>query len=215
MLDSHITEFLSDFRRGTHAILFYDTPENKQEVLFHHLKYGHDGNEGLAYVCSEETPQQIRTGMKKFGMDADNMRSRNRLVIDNYDSVYIVNGEVNIARIATQFKGLSERYLASGLNGLRCSAEMSCFFKHNMVKELIDYEYAMHRRLSIPAEGICAYNVRELTERNQLGIVMDLVRAHDPVLFTGPMGNLLLKPEKVKKEDIEKTMQIRIRTTSF
>lgn len=85
MLDSQISEFLANFRRGTHAVLFYDTPENKREVLFNHLKYGHQGNEGLNYICSEETTQQIRMGMKKFGIDADNMRSKNRLTINNYD----------------------------------------------------------------------------------------------------------------------------------
>ena len=103
MLDNQITEFLADFKRGTHAVLFYDTAENKREVLFNHLKYGHDGNEGLTYVCSEESPQQIRNEMKQFGIDADNMRWRNRLTINNYDSVYIVNGKVNIPRIAMQF----------------------------------------------------------------------------------------------------------------
>ena len=195
--------------------MFYDTAENKREVLFNHLKYGHAGNEGLTYVCSEESPQQIRMGMKKFGIDADNMRSRNQLTINNYDSVYIVNGNVNIPRIAMQFKELAESYAASGLNGLRAAAEMSCFFRNHKEKELMNYEYALHRKLSMPAEGICAYNVRELTDRNQLGLVMDLVRAHDPVIFTGPMASLILKPENVKKEDVEKTMQVRIRTPSF
>jgi hypothetical protein len=215
MLDPQIADFLSEFKRGTHAVLFYDTPENKREVLFSHLKCGHEGNEGLAYVCSEESPQQIRGEMKKFGIDADNMRSRNRLVINNYDSVYIENGEVNIPKIAGKFKDLAESYAASGLNGLRAAAEMSCFFQNHKEKELMDYEYALHRKLSMPAEGICAYNIRELTERNQLGLVMDLVRAHDPAIFTGPMGSLIIQPEKVKKEEVERTMQVRIRTPSF
>jgi hypothetical protein len=187
----------------------------KRELLFSHLKFGAEGNQGLTYVCSEENPLIIKNEMRSFGIDVDQLVHRNRLTINNYDRIYIVGGKVNVPAIIESFANMSSAYARNGLEGMRAAAEMSCFFKHNMVKELIDYEYAMHRRLSIPAEGICAYNVRELTERNQLGIVMDLVRAHDPVLFTGPMGNLLLKPEKVKKEDIEKTMQIRIRTTSF
>ena len=198
MLNPHLSDFLSDFKKGTHAVLFYDTPENKREVLFNHLKYGHEGNEGLAYVCSEENPHQIRGEMMTFGLDADNMRSRNRLEKNNYDSVYIEDGEVNIPKIAGKFKDLAESYAASGLNGLRAAAEMSCFFQYHKEKELMSYEYALHRRLSMPAEGICAYNVRELTERNQLGLVMDLVRAHDPVIFTGPVGSLILSQRKSK-----------------
>ena len=114
-----------------------------------------------------------------------------------------------------QFKELAESYVASGLTGLRASAEMSCFFYEDKISDLMAYKYALRRVLSMPAEGICSYNVRELTERNQLGIVMDLVRAHDPVIFIGPKGNLILKPEKVKTEEVEKTMQIRIRVPSF
>lgn len=108
MLDHEFSEFLADFRRGTHAVLFYDTPQNKREVLFNHLKYGHVGNEGLNYVCSEETPELIRIEMRKFGMDAENMRSKNRITINNYDSVHIANGKVNIPRISMQFKELAE-----------------------------------------------------------------------------------------------------------
>ncbi len=33
---------------------------------------------------------------------------------------------------------------------------------------------------------------------------MDLVRVHDHVIFMGPKGNLFLKPEKVKEEEVEK-----------
>jgi MEDS: MEthanogen/methylotroph, DcmR Sensory domain len=210
MLSTEISEFLSDFRRTTHAILFYDSQANKQEVLFNHMKYGERGNQGLAYVCSDETPQQVRGDMKKFGIDADGLRSRNRLVINNYDSIYIVDGEVNIPKIGEQFKDLAERYVASGLSGMRASAEMSCFFHHDKVKELLEYEYFMHRRLALPAEGICAYNIRELSERNQLGIIMPLVRAHDPVIMTGPHQSLLLEPEKVEEKQFEETMKVRI-----
>ena len=210
MLSPEISEFLADFKRGTHAILFYDTAENKQDVLFSHMRYGQMGNEGLAYVCSEESPQQIRTKMKAFGVDADALRSRNRLVINNYDSIYIVNGEVNIPRISGQFLELAEQYVSSGLNGMRASAEMSCFFQNGMVKELMAYEYAMHRRLSLPAEGICAYNIRELIACNELGVIMPMVRAHDPVILTGPNQSLVLQPEKVEEKQVEETMKVRI-----
>lgn len=208
MLSSEISEFLSDFRCTTHAVLFYDSQANKQEVLFNHLKNGELGNQGLAYVCSDESPQQVRNEMKKFGIDVDGLRLRNRLVINNYDSVYIVNGEVNNVKIGEQFKDLAEKYRMSGLDGMRASAEMSCFLHHNKVKEMMEYEQFMHRKLSLPAEGICAYNIRELAQYNQLGIIMPLVRAHDPVIMTGPNQSLLLEPDRVEEKQVEETMKI-------
>jgi hypothetical protein len=213
LLSPEISEFLADFRRTTHAVLFYDSEVNKRDVLFNHLKNGERGNQGLAYVCSDESPQQVRDDMKKFGIDADGLRLRNRLVISNYDRVYIVDGKVNNVKIGEQFKDLAERYTMSGLDGMRASAEMSCFFKHDKVRELLEYEYFMHRRLSLPAEGICAYNIREVSEHNQLGIIMPLVRAHDPVIMTGPNQSLLLEPEKVEQKQVEETMKIRLPTS--
>ena len=208
MISSEITEFLAEFRRGTHAILFYHTPEDKRELLFSHLKFGN--NEGLAYVCSEENPRQILQEMEGFGIDAHQLRARNRLTVSNYDDVYIVNGEVNNSKISMQFSELAERYRLMGLGGMRAAAEMSCFFQHNKVKELMSYEYAMHRRLSLPAEGICAYNIGEMSKLGQLGAVMPMLRAHDPVIMLGPKESLILEPEKVEDKDVEMTMKVRV-----
>ncbi len=210
MLSPEITQFLQEFRHGTHAVLFYDTLENKREVLFRHLKYGIE-REGLTYVCSEENPRQIREDMKKSGIDVEGLTSRNQLTISNYDSLYIVNGRVNIPKIEREFRDMAEKYISSGLRGLRAAAEMSCFFQEGKVNELIAYEYAIHRRLSFPAEGICAYNILDMSKSGTLETIMPLLRAHDPVILTGPGGTVLLPPEQVGEKEVENAMQIKIK----
>jgi hypothetical protein len=202
MISPEVSDFLSHFDAGTHVILFYDTQEAKRELLFNHLKFGRD-HEGLAYVCSEESPEQIRKEMIDFGFDASSVRGKKKLTIANYDEVYIVNGEVKIPRIMGKFALLVDECKSQGLAGLRAGAEMSCFLRLGKVKELIEYENALHRRLSFDAEGICAYNISEMNALGFLNIMMPLVKAHDPVIFASPKGFLVVKPEKVEKKHLE------------
>jgi hypothetical protein len=210
MLSPEVSNFLADFRPKTHAIVFYDSLENKRDLLFSHLKFGAENEQGLAYVCSEERPEQILRHMKCFGINTEDLRARNRLTVNNYTRIYIVDGQVNIPDIMSAFSDLSTKYITMGLDGLRASAEMSCFFSEGKVKELVDYEHALHRQFAFPAEGICAYNILDLSKSGHLGIVMPLVRAHDPVILSGPKESLILEPERIDEKDIEETMKIRL-----
>ncbi len=149
--------------------------------------------------------------MTSFGLQTNTVRGSESLTIANYDEVYIVNGQVDIPKIIGKFAGLVDTYKSRGLNGMRAAAEMSCFFQKNKVEALIDYEVALHRRLSFAAKGICAYNILEMGKSGSLDLVMNLVRAHDPVIFASPNGYLLLKPEKFEKKHVEMVMQVQIR----
>ncbi len=137
MLNQEVTDFLKEFDAGTHAVLFYDSQESKRELLFSHLKFGQN-YQGLAYVCSEESPEQIRGEMIQFGLEANTVKGNQRLTIANYDDVYIVNGELNIPAIIGKFASLVDTCKEHGLSGLRAGAEMSCFFQHDRVEEMID-----------------------------------------------------------------------------
>jgi len=210
MLSPEVRDFLSHFEARTHAILFYDNQESKRELLFSHLKFGLD-RQGQTYVCSEESPDQIREEMVGFGLDANTVRGNNRLMIANYDDVYIVNGEVDVPSIIGKFANMVDTYKSRGFNGMRGAAEMSCFFQEDKVDELIAYENALHRKFSFAAEGICAYNILEMGKAGCLDLVMSLVRAHDPVIFASPNGYLIRKPEKLEEKHVEMIMQFQIR----
>jgi len=210
MLSPAVSEFLEDFKPKTHAVVFYDAPEKKHDLLFNHLKFGAEKNEGLAYVYSEENSFEIQDGMKRIGIDVDGLKAKNRLALNNYNRVYIVDGKVDIPDVMSKFADLSKKYLSMGLDGMRASAEMSCFFKEEKVSELIQYENALHRKLDFQAEGICGYNIFDLSNSGSLGMIMPLVRAHDPVIFAGPKESLILEPDKVEEKDVEETMKIKI-----
>ena len=63
---------------------------------------------------------------------------------------------------------------------------MACFFEHNLIQELIEYEKALHGVFKIPIIGVCAYNINILVRANKpVNRYNELLRAHCTILFTG------------------------------
>ena len=192
---------------GTHAVLVYDSPENKRDVLFAHMKAGIDA-EGLFYGCSEETPQEIRRELGVSGVDVGRLEHGKMLTVKDCEDVYFSDGGVDPPRIISGFSDLAWKYKRLGFRGLRAAGEMSCFFKHGKVEGLLDYENSLHRRFTFPGKGICAYNLVEMGNSDALEPLWPILRAHALVIMTGPNGSFVLEPEKVTRPKIAATMGI-------
>ncbi len=173
-----------------HAILFYADRRDKREVLFTYLKAGLDAGEAAIYVASDESPHALRQAMKEFGLDTDHHEKTHALRIADYREWYIIAGECDISRTFSLWERSLREAFERGFKGLRVAGEMSCFFKHHMLNELVIYERALHRELSIPMEAICAYDdtvvLKGATEDRYLRLYLDLVTAHGTILFVGP-----------------------------
>jgi len=204
---SEIDDALEGMASGTHAMLVYDSLENKREVLFRHLRMGMN-REGLVYACSEEAPQQIRKGLESSGVDVAGLEAKGTLMVKNYDEVYIVNGRVDSPKIIDGFSRLAWGYARKGMEGIRAVGEMSCFLREQKVSELLQYERALHRNLSFPGKGICAYNLVEMETSGNLDALWPILKAHSLVIMTGPHGSFALEPEKIQEADLETVLGI-------
>jgi hypothetical protein len=202
MLGLRAFEFLHHFEPRRHVLFLYQDQEAKRELLFSHLRYANN-NEGLAYVCSEESPQSVREKLNSFGVDECSFKGDRRLVVKNFDEVYIVDGEVMIPQIISKFTHLVNDFKAQGLLGMRAAGEMSCFLEQRKVEALVNYEFALQQKFDFDCEGICAYNIEQMAKLGYLDILMSLVKAHDPVIFSGDKGFLILESEKVRMKHVE------------
>jgi hypothetical protein len=205
-----VIRFVRSMKPKDHVILFYDTPENKREILFNFLGAGLEKGKGALYVCSEERPEQIRSEMEAFSLRVKKFEKEDALKIYNYDEWYIENGQAESVKILAHLMQAYEKFRKNGLKGVHGTGEMGCFFEHNQVRELLRYEYALHRVLKIPAEVICAYSIYDIVVTGYTEVIMPLVRAHSVGIFTGPYGFIVHKPENVEDSDIEKLLQIKI-----
>jgi len=187
---AEILDFVKTMRVKDHAILFYSNSQDKREVLFTYLKAGLDAGEAAIYVASDESAHEIAQAMKDFGINVDQYKGTHGLKIVDYQEWYIIKGEFDVSRILSLWERSLKEALAAGYKGLRAAGEMSCFFKHHMLNELVVYERALHRELEITMEAICAYDdnivLKGMEEDRYLKLYLDLITAHGTILFVGP-----------------------------
>lgn len=194
-----VVRFAEQLKPTNHVIFVYDSAEAKHQVLFNYLKAGLTNNEAAVYVASDEKPSQIQEAMKDFGIDIEKYEKGGALQVLSYRDIYIIDGKFSLTTTMNLWNRLFNEALKKGFNGLRVTGEMACFFQHDLVKELLEYEKALHRILDTPMIAICAYNTNMLNKANDpINLYTELVKAHGTVLFTG-IDNRLGKIE-IRKE---------------
>ena len=178
--------FMEQLRPTNHLIFVYDYPEAKYNVLFNYLKVGFDNGEAGVYVASDENPSRIREAMKQFGIPVEEYEKTGALHVLGHEDIYIIDGKFNTTNTINLWNKLYKEALKQGFKGLRVTGEVACFFKHNLIRELIEYEKALHRVLDIPMIAICAYNANQINKsKYSANLYGELARAHGTVLFTG------------------------------
>jgi sugar-specific transcriptional regulator TrmB/transcriptional regulator of met regulon len=185
-LPQKLNRILKRLRPRDHVILIYDSVESKQSTLFAYIQDGLLHDEAAMYVCCEQTPDAIREGMNEFGIDVNEFENKGALMIVPYTSVYIRDGKFNLNDVMDSWSKAYYEAMAKGFKGMRVTGEMSCFIKHDLIEELLEYERALHTILDIPMTAICAYNSDILSEvENPIDVYSELVKAHGKVLFAG------------------------------
>jgi hypothetical protein len=189
--------------------MFYDNQESKREIVYEYLSKGFFQGKGLLYVFTEEKPEQISSWLIKKGIDFDlNLKSGN-ILIPRYDEWYFEGGYPETIRALRKIRETNSYFKEKGL-GMRAVGELSCFFREGEVKELLRYEYALHKVLDIEIEAFCVFDIKTIVETGYTEIIMPLVRAHGKAIFASQNGTIVMEPEKVEDKDVEKLLEIKI-----
>lgn len=204
-----IDSFIQGVNTTDHVLLFYDTQESKRRILYRYLAEGLKQGKGIVFIHTEETPQDIYEGLAGHGIDVEPNLASGNILTKKYDEFYIVEGKAEPLRILNKWHETSNAFQSKGL-GLRAAGEMSCFFLEDKVSELLRYEYALHKVLSMPMDAICAYNLKTIVETRHTEVIMPLVRAHGKAMFTAEGGTMVLEPENVEDKDVERLLEIKI-----
>jgi sugar-specific transcriptional regulator TrmB len=184
--EDKLMRILKHLKPRDHVILIYESRDAKRKTLFSYIEKGLKKGEAATYICSEESPDEIRAAMNQFGIDVEKYEKQGALGILPYTDMYIRGGVFNLDEVMEVWNKSYDDAMAKGFSGMRVTGEMSCFIKHNLVEELIYYEHALHTILDIPMMAICAYNSEVLTEvDNPIDLYSELVKAHGKVLFAG------------------------------
>ena len=178
--------FVSQLRPTNHVIFLYESAEVKHKVLFNYVEAGLENGEAAAYIATEENPSQIREAMKRFGIEVKKYEKTGALRILGSNDFYIIDGKFDKQITIGLIRRMYDEALEKGFKGWRGVGEMACFFEHNLIRELIDYERALHRVLDIPVIAVCSFNIDMLTNvGNPINLYSELVTAHGTILFAG------------------------------
>jgi len=180
-----VLDFVKALQPMDHAILFYNDLKDCRRVLFTFLKAGVDKGEAAVYVTGRETSKQNQKAMGELSVNIKQYQMVGALKVVNYDEWYINNGRVHIPNIMTLWRRAADEAKERGFKGMRVCGEMSCFFGHNLVNEMVEYEKACNRRLEIPMTAICAYDLNLVNPMNEKFFI-DLLKAHSHIIFAEP-----------------------------
>ncbi len=187
--------FIKDLKPTNHVVFFYESLEAKHNLLFNYLKVGLENGEATAYIASEENPSEIRNAMKRFGIEVEKYEETGALRVLGYEDFYVIEGKFDMLTTMGLIKKTYDEATRRGFKGWRVAGEMACFFEHNLIQELIEYERALHRVFDIPIIGVCAYNANMVIKAsNPMNLYNELLKAHSKVLFSG-VDNLFGKIE--------------------
>ena len=206
---SDVSGFIQSIETHNHIILFYDSYETRNRIVYNYLSDGLQQGKGIVYVYSEETPDQVEKGLKSHGVEVEpNLRSGN-ITLHTCDKWYIENGRVEPLRIISRWNSELNRLSSMGL-GMRAYGDTACFFTHDKVRELLRYEYSLHKVLTMPMDVICGYSLKTIVDKGYTDMIMPLVRAHGKAIFTAEGGSMVLEPQDVEESDVEKLLDLEI-----
>lgn len=209
LISKELESFIHKFEPHNHLILFYDTLKNKYGILNLFVANGLKNGKGIVYICSDEGPEEVHRDLNSFGFDVETRVKEGTLLIRSFDEWYIERGRVEPIKIITRWNKAFDQFNGRGL-GMRVIGETSCFFRQGLVRELMRYEYALHRVLTIPMEAICAYNLKTIVDTGYTDVIMPLIRAHGKAIFTTEGGSMIFEPENIEDTDVEKLLDIEI-----
>ena len=193
-----IIEFVKNMNLKEHAVLLYTDTKDKHDVLFTYLKAGLERGEAAAYIACQESPEQIKQAMQKFGIDVKRYEDKGILRVIAFEDWYITEGKFDYQKTLERWRRLAQESEARGFRELRVTGETACFFERNLVNELVDYEHALHRTLEIPMTAICAYDSKTLTTKEEwFNVLIEVLNMHSTAIMIGPRGEGATSPSQI------------------
>jgi hypothetical protein len=176
--------FIRNMKPSDHKILLYETKEAKLKVLLHYFNHALENQEAAIYVCSELSVEDIKDAMNNFGINVKRHERDGSLRIIDYTKHFIIDGHFDITNTLRLWQNYSNETKLNGFKTLRVAADTFCFFKHNLIKELVEYEKTLHKQIANMI-SIHNYKADQLSNpNNPVNVYAEITKNHGNVLFT-------------------------------
>jgi len=170
--------YVQHLRSRDHAALFYDTGDVKHKICFQFLEAGLLRGEATVYLVSEHKLDLESREIKRYGISVNSPRKK-AFTIMSADEWYLKKGEAQAETIIANWLKLLKEKQKAGFTALRAACEMEVFFDYEKSRELLRYEAALGRQLSLNACALCLYNTHRLGEKP----FIQLIKSHGHSIF--------------------------------
>lgn len=182
------------YQQGDHVCTLFSSPEEQLAAASECIRQGLDRHERCLYVCSEQTPDELRAALKTTGIDVAREEARGALVLLTKESGHLEGGSFSPSRMVSMLRKALEDALRDGFQGLCAAGDMTWLLDDAPGSEqiaeyesLLNHFYRNHR-----AMGLCQYNRRRLPNAMlDHGLATHpTIRVAGPILLTNPYYEL-------------------------
>ncbi len=146
-----------------HVLAIYESVEEEFSEALIFLKRSIQNKETALFVVRKDYDiELLKDKMRSDGINVDPLISNGSLIIVHNENWYMPDKKVDKYRIIDQWKTLVENCTKSSKKGLRAFCMMDCFFEHDFIEEVVEYEHALPVKFKMPFVPICAYRKQDI-----------------------------------------------------
>jgi anti-anti-sigma factor len=173
--NGHAPHSLWDAEPGTHLCALYRGEAELEQTAAAFVGSGLAAGDRVLYVASDRPTPQVRTSLEVHQVPTRLATDCGQLVIQDFADAYGEPGQLDLARMAADFRAAARQARTDGFGALRVAAEMGIFADAiGSVERLLDWE-----RLCTPMQreegitSVCQYDQRWFSETDAALLVTE------------------------------------------
>lgn len=166
--NARIDKEISNSDYSEHNLIVYPDLDAFAKIYSHHTKEAIEKNNDFVIIASTyETIDTVKKQLENHGVDASKyIKDGSLIIIDSVKGYH----SPDVYGVIKLVKSLQQRAEKEGKNGITDFADTGSFFMLDRIKQLMDYELSVPKKMDLKFRAFCCYHQGDfgrLTEEQQ------------------------------------------------
>lgn len=184
-MNNQLEKTLQRLGPGDHAIGFCETDLFKRKICHSFIRIGLLKEEAVMYVASEHALDSEVKELGRSGITSSHPSKGAFTVTSSYEW-YLRKGKAQTETIIANWQGFLKEKKKAGFASVRVVGDLEVFFENARVEELLRYEEALGKRLTMGLCGLCLYGSVKLYPAH----LSQLLNCHGYILSKDIVGKV-------------------------
>lgn len=171
-----VVDYVINMPLSSHAILLYESEDEKRTVLFTYVEDRVGKGELVSYCVHGRSVEEVEQAMSDFGIDVDASKRQGLLEVFKFDPKIVEATSKTPAR-----EILKAIYEAKDRKSMSLISDN--FLPACTPERLLECERSHGRRIEVPVTLICAYPSNEICTVRNGQYLIDMLKAHGHAIF--------------------------------